>query len=422
MDTKLAFATALEVSPAELSCPTKASQPGDPSQYVIAWSGAFGLFILGLAMAAVVLLTGTNGTWEIASLSIVWDLTAVFSMIRHGAKQTYRLYNHTSWVVKYPKHAEGLNRLIVHANAGINNSYIVGVSASLITGVSLPFIPICLPKIWGAISLSPPNQQFTPSFSQSYGFDPTSIEWKACCNAKVKDDEDLRTGPVSLADEGSPTPPLVHHPQESDWAMWLLDNFLEIQICWCYKDRTYAAGGDIEYRRWPSNTCQVPHRTLAQESEMICKRNILVHVSVAQCISRSRAPSSASISVTVRTVARIPARLTQPIFSRPPPNLSGSRGRTKSARSTCSKHDTQGPFVPSAVRRSLMHRRRCLLFLRAAWTQSLSSKQMPIFSWQVGLPGIMTWRAHRVLTHSRRRRHQTFHCSRPCSRYASCRR
>lgn len=207
MDTKLAFATALEVSPAELSCPTKASQPGDPSQYVIAWSGAFGLFILGLAMAAVVLLTGTNGTWEIASLSIVWDLTAVFSMIRHGAKQTYRLYNHTSWVVKYPKHAEGLNRLIVHANAGINNSYIFGVSASLITGVSLPFIPICLPKIWGAISLSPPNQQFTPSFSQSYGFDPTSIEWKACCNAKVKDDEDLRTGPVSLADEGSPTPP-----------------------------------------------------------------------------------------------------------------------------------------------------------------------------------------------------------------------
>lgn len=137
MDTKLAFATALEVSPAELSHAMGASQYGNSSEQVIAWSGAFGLFVLGLAMAAVVLLTGTDGMWEIACLSIVWGLMAVYSMISHGARQTHPLCDHTSWIVKYPRLAAGLNRSIAHANAVINNSYIVGVSASLIAAVSL---------------------------------------------------------------------------------------------------------------------------------------------------------------------------------------------------------------------------------------------------------------------------------------------
>ncbi|GAB1267779.1 hypothetical protein NBRC116493_10320 [Aurantivibrio infirmus] len=137
MDSKLAFATVFEVSPAELSQSDEAALRDEKSEYVIDWSGVIGLFILGLVTMTVVLLTATNGKWELASISIVWGLTVLVSIISHGARETYRLYDNTSWIVKYPNYVRGLNKFIAHAKMVINNTYIIGVSASLITSISL---------------------------------------------------------------------------------------------------------------------------------------------------------------------------------------------------------------------------------------------------------------------------------------------
>lgn len=137
LDTKLAFATVLEIPPAELS-PVRELDPGNKKpEYTIDWSGVVGLFILALVMMAVVLLTGTNGIWEAVSISIVWGLTIIISTVSHGARETYRLFDNTSWVVKYPRFVPGLNTYIVHAKTVIENSYIIGISASLVTALSL---------------------------------------------------------------------------------------------------------------------------------------------------------------------------------------------------------------------------------------------------------------------------------------------
>lgn len=137
MDTKLAFATVFEVSPVELSQSVETDTNDDKPTYLIDWSGVVGLFVMGLVMMSVVLLTGTNGKWEIASISIVWGLTIIVSMISNGAVETYRLYDNTSWIVKHPNYVRGLSKYITHAKAVINNAYIIGVSASLITSISL---------------------------------------------------------------------------------------------------------------------------------------------------------------------------------------------------------------------------------------------------------------------------------------------
>lgn len=137
MDTKLAFSTVFEISPVELSQAEAAELDREKVEYIIDWSGVVGLFVLGLMMMAVVLFTGTNGKWEIASVSTVWGLTIVVSMITNGARETYRLYDNTSWIVKYPSYVRGLNKFITHAKVVINDTYIIGISASLITSISL---------------------------------------------------------------------------------------------------------------------------------------------------------------------------------------------------------------------------------------------------------------------------------------------
>lgn len=139
LDSKMALATAFDISPAELSkCDSEKPLTGNEEiTFTTDWSGAFGLFILGLAIPGVILLTGTNGKWELASFAIVIGLTVCLSIMTFGASKTHQLFDNTSWIVKYPNYAPNLSELIVQAKVTIHNAYIVGVVASLVTGLTL---------------------------------------------------------------------------------------------------------------------------------------------------------------------------------------------------------------------------------------------------------------------------------------------
>lgn len=165
LETKLALANAFDISPAELS-QSVADESKDDAEYITHWSGAIGLFIMGLIMSAVILLTGTNGQWELASFSIVIGFTVILSIMVYGGRETYILFDNTSWIVRSPKHAPNLNKLISHANSVINSAYSVGLITSVVTAMTLAihkpeildslklFIPICLKPLIYAILFS----------------------------------------------------------------------------------------------------------------------------------------------------------------------------------------------------------------------------------------------------------------------------
>jgi transcriptional regulator with XRE-family HTH domain len=137
LETKLAFSNAFELSPSDLSQKSGLKHYEGEIEYKIDWGGVFGLFILGLVMVSVVLLTGTNGLWEIASMSIVWGLTIIISIMTNGAITTYRLFDKTSWLVKYPNFVPNINIYISQAKAVIENSYIIGICASLVAALAI---------------------------------------------------------------------------------------------------------------------------------------------------------------------------------------------------------------------------------------------------------------------------------------------
>lgn len=137
LETKLAFATVLEISPGEISPESNANHNAKGVKYKTDWAGAFGLFVLGLVIAAVVLLTGIDGHWELASISIVWGLTFIITLMIYGVRATYRLFDNTSWIVKYPDFVPNLNNYISQAKSVIENCYIVGVCASLVAALTL---------------------------------------------------------------------------------------------------------------------------------------------------------------------------------------------------------------------------------------------------------------------------------------------
>lgn len=136
LDTKMAFATAFQVSPSELSSETQTNIDNSVT-FKTSWSGAFGLFILGLLAPIIVLLTATNGKWEMVSIGVVWGLTIVLTIMNNGIKATYKLFDYTSWIVKYPTYVNGLNTYIIQAKSVIEYSYIIGVVASLIYALTI---------------------------------------------------------------------------------------------------------------------------------------------------------------------------------------------------------------------------------------------------------------------------------------------
>ncbi|WP_394130016.1 helix-turn-helix domain-containing protein [Shewanella maritima] len=137
METKLAFSNAFEISPSELSFKPDLKTTTHNIEYKTDWAGILGLFIMGLVIVAVVLMTGIDGPWEIVSMAIVWGLTIIISMMTNGALATYRLLDNTSWLVKYPNYVPNLNRYISQAKVVIENAYIIGVCASLVTALTI---------------------------------------------------------------------------------------------------------------------------------------------------------------------------------------------------------------------------------------------------------------------------------------------
>lgn len=135
LDSKMALASAFEISPQELSI-IEILRTEDLTM-IVDWGGILGLLVLGLATPAVVLLTGTHGMWELASFSIVIGLTVILSIMTYGFKQTHLLFDKTSYIVKYPRRVVGLNKLIIHAQFVIKNAYIIAIVASVVTGLTL---------------------------------------------------------------------------------------------------------------------------------------------------------------------------------------------------------------------------------------------------------------------------------------------
>ena len=136
LDTKMALASAFEVSPSELGSENQTSL-AIAITLKTSWSGAVGLFVLGLLAPIIVLLTATNGKWEMVCIGVVWGLTIVLTIMNYGVKATYKLFDCTSWIVKYPTYVNGLNAYIIQAKSVIEYSYIVGVVASLVYALTI---------------------------------------------------------------------------------------------------------------------------------------------------------------------------------------------------------------------------------------------------------------------------------------------
>jgi transcriptional regulator with XRE-family HTH domain len=135
LDTKMALASGLGVAPTDLQLEPAQSPPA--KIMITSWAGALGLLVLGTVAPIVLLLTARNGNWEIASMAMVWGLTIILVLMNFGFAATYRLFDNTSWIVKYPSQAEGLNTFIIQAKATIEYAYTVGVVASLVSVLAM---------------------------------------------------------------------------------------------------------------------------------------------------------------------------------------------------------------------------------------------------------------------------------------------
>jgi transcriptional regulator with XRE-family HTH domain len=153
LDSKMALASAFELPPSALSRLEDALDI-KPTLHTD-WGGAAGLFICGLIPPAVIILTATNGAWEIASYFMVVGLTLVLTVMSHGARATYTFFDRTSWIVRYPSPAPGLNGLIAQGRTVIATAYAVGAFATIVTGIA---IVIYAP----ALAASP--ERFVPIF------------------------------------------------------------------------------------------------------------------------------------------------------------------------------------------------------------------------------------------------------------------
>lgn len=136
LDTKMALASALELAPSALHAEPEAV-PDAEIKYLTSWSGACGVFVLGLIAPLIILLTATDGRWETICAATVWGLTIVLTIMNYGGKATYHLFNKTSWIVKYPSHVSGLNTCIIQAKATIEYAYIVGAIASIVCALTI---------------------------------------------------------------------------------------------------------------------------------------------------------------------------------------------------------------------------------------------------------------------------------------------
>ena len=136
LDTKMALASAFEVTPSELVEDIE-EKNSDDVKYVTSLGGIIGLFVLGLTAPILVLLTGQSGIWEAASFFIVMGFTVVLSLIKYGTRSTYTIFDNSSWIVQHPTYVVGLNMLVVQAKSLIDYAYTSGMIATIVTGLAL---------------------------------------------------------------------------------------------------------------------------------------------------------------------------------------------------------------------------------------------------------------------------------------------
>ena len=136
LDTKMAIASAFEISPAEL---VNQSMDDDLLQFKVktSWGGEVGLFVVGLATPLIALLTATDGRWEVASFLAVCVGSIALTVMHYGLKSTYELFDNSSWIVRYPTYVNGLNKFIVQAKSVIEYTYIVGVVSTVVVALTI---------------------------------------------------------------------------------------------------------------------------------------------------------------------------------------------------------------------------------------------------------------------------------------------
>ncbi|TLU67141.1 helix-turn-helix transcriptional regulator [Thalassotalea litorea] len=148
LSTKAALANAFGVEVNELessveaesiqsSQASKSSKCSESISYSYDWGGAFGLLILGLCIPAIILLTGTHGKWELASFGLVIGLTLTMAVMNHGIKAIYRLFDNTSWIVRYPSYVKDIDTLIAQGKMVNRTAYGIGAIVSLVSAITL---------------------------------------------------------------------------------------------------------------------------------------------------------------------------------------------------------------------------------------------------------------------------------------------
>jgi hypothetical protein len=67
----------------------------------------------------------------------VIGITVILTVVSYGGRATYAFFDRTSWIVRYPVPAPGLNGFISQARSVIATVYAVGAFASVVTGIAM---------------------------------------------------------------------------------------------------------------------------------------------------------------------------------------------------------------------------------------------------------------------------------------------
>jgi len=138
LDSKMAIASAFDISPAELEFHNN-SFPG-PDDDPMDWAGAICFVIWGLLTPILIYaFTFTNGIWGLVSILGVSGLAIVLSISINGLKETYELLTFTPWL-SLPRQKISVskcNSLVILGKDIIQNVYIVGIVFSLVYVVSV---------------------------------------------------------------------------------------------------------------------------------------------------------------------------------------------------------------------------------------------------------------------------------------------
>lgn len=131
LDSKMALASAFEVSPKELEDKLQPQLIFEKSK--IDWASTLGyISILIILPIILFVLTNTHGLWEISCLLIIDGLTIVLSTSSHGFAETIIFFSNTFSAIKNAGKTIDYNATIVHAKLICQNLYVIGFVTMLV--------------------------------------------------------------------------------------------------------------------------------------------------------------------------------------------------------------------------------------------------------------------------------------------------